>query len=277
MSVAAAATPAELRERLIEKLRSVLASGSDEECSVCLDSVRLPVITHCAHVYCRPCIVQVISTEQEVARCPLCRSEIKSSELVEFPQEEIEEENSTDSEKCRRSSKVQALMGNLLRLRCEDSSIKCLIVSQFTRFLTILESPLREHGFSFVRLDGTMSQKRRTQVIQEFQSSAAHSPVIMLLSLKAGGVGLNLTAASHVFLMDPAWNPATEEQCIDRCHRLGQTRKVVVTKFIVKGSVEESMVKIQRQKQDLVEKAFGSTNTDRKTTRIEDIKALMEL
>ncbi|XP_038585569.1 helicase-like transcription factor isoform X2 [Micropterus salmoides] len=275
--LAAAATPAELRERLIEKLRSVLASGSDEECSVCLDSVRLPVITHCAHVYCRPCIVQVISTEQEVARCPLCRSEIKSSELVEFPQEEIEEENSTDSEKCRTSSKVQALMGNLLRLRCEDSSIKCLIVSQFTRFLTILESPLREHGFSFVRLDGTMSQKRRTQVIQEFQSSAAHSPVIMLLSLKAGGVGLNLTAASHVFLMDPAWNPATEEQCIDRCHRLGQTRKVIVTKFIVKGSVEESMVKIQRQKQDLVEKAFGSTNTDRKTTRIEDIKALMEL
>lgn len=60
----AAATPAELRERLIEKLRLVLASGSDEECSVCLDSVRLPVITRCAHVYCRPCIAQVISTEQ---------------------------------------------------------------------------------------------------------------------------------------------------------------------------------------------------------------------
>ncbi|XP_076604419.1 helicase-like transcription factor isoform X2 [Chaetodon auriga] len=273
----AAATPAELRERLIEKLRLVLASGSDEECSVCLDSVRLPVITHCAHVYCRPCIAQVISNEQEAARCPLCRAEIKTSELVEFPQEEIEEENGTSSEKWRTSSKVQALMGNLLRLRCEDSSVKCLVVSQFTRFLTILETPLREHGFRFVRLDGTMSQKRRTQVIQEFQSSAADSPTIMLLSLKAGGVGLNLTAASHVFLMDPAWNPATEEQCIDRCHRLGQKRKVFVTKFIVKDSVEESMVKIQRQKQDLVEKAFGSTDTNRKTSRIEDIKALMEL
>ncbi|XP_039992700.1 helicase-like transcription factor [Xiphias gladius] len=273
----AAATPAELRERLIEKLRLVLASGSDEECSVCLDSIRLPVITHCAHVYCRPCIAQVISTEQEMVRCPLCRSEIKTSELVEFPQDEMEEEKSTNSEMWRTSSKVQALMGNLLRLRCEDGSIKCLVVSQFTRFLTILETPLREHGFRFVRLDGAMSQKRRTQVIQEFQSSAADSPAIMLLSLKAGGVGLNLTAASHVFLMDPAWNPATEEQCIDRCHRLGQKRKVVVTKFIVKNSVEENMVKIQRQKQDLVEKAFGSTYTDRKTSRIDDIKALMEL
>uniref|UniRef100_A0AAQ6IJL5 Helicase-like transcription factor n=1 Tax=Anabas testudineus TaxID=64144 RepID=A0AAQ6IJL5_ANATE len=273
----AAATPAELRERLIEKLRMVLASGSDEECSVCLESVRLPVITHCAHVYCRPCIAQVISTEKETARCPLCRSEIKTSELVEFPQEEMGEENGTNSEKWRTSSKVQALMANLLRLRSEDNRIKCLVVSQFTRFLTILETPLREHGFSYVRLDGTMSLKKRTQVIQEFQSSADSSPVIMLLSLKAGGVGLNLTAASHVFLMDPAWNPATEEQCIDRCHRLGQKRKVCVTKFIVKDSVEENMVKIQKKKQDLLEKAFGSTNTDRKASRISDIKALMEL
>uniref|UniRef100_A0A7N6FCT2 Helicase-like transcription factor n=1 Tax=Anabas testudineus TaxID=64144 RepID=A0A7N6FCT2_ANATE len=270
-------TPAELRERLIEKLRMVLASGSDEECSVCLESVRLPVITHCAHVYCRPCIAQVISTEKETARCPLCRSEIKTSELVEFPQEEMGEENGTNSEKWRTSSKVQALMANLLRLRSEDNRIKCLVVSQFTRFLTILETPLREHGFSYVRLDGTMSLKKRTQVIQEFQSSADSSPVIMLLSLKAGGVGLNLTAASHVFLMDPAWNPATEEQCIDRCHRLGQKRKVCVTKFIVKDSVEENMVKIQKKKQDLLEKAFGSTNTDRKASRISDIKALMEL
>nr|XP_046268617.1 helicase-like transcription factor isoform X2 [Scatophagus argus] len=273
----AAGTPAELRERLIEKLRWVLASGSDEECSICLDSVHLPVITRCAHVYCRPCIAQVISSEQERARCPLCRSEIKTDELVEFPQEEMEEENGSHSGKWRTSSKVQALMGNLLRLRFEDSSIKCLVVSQFTRFLTILETPLREHGFSFVRFDGTLSQKRRTEVLKEFQSSAADSPAIMLLSLKAGGVGLNLTAASHVFLMDPAWNPATEEQCIDRCHRLGQTRKVVVTKFIVKDSVEERMVKIQKKKQDLVEKAFGSANTDRKTSRIDDIKAMMEL
>ncbi|XP_074547620.1 helicase-like transcription factor isoform X2 [Halichoeres trimaculatus] len=271
------ATPAELRERLIEKLRMVLASGSDEECSVCLDSVRHPVITHCAHVYCRPCIAQVISTTQEGARCPLCRSNIKTSELVEFPQEELEEEKSVNSEKWRTSSKVQALMGNLLRQRCEDSSIKCLVVSQFTRFLTLLETPLREHGFNFVRFDGTLTQKRRTQIIQEFQSSDPGSPSIMLLSLKAGGVGLNLTAASRVFLMDPAWNPATEEQCIDRCHRLGQKKNVIVTKFIVKDSVEEKMVEIQKKKQDLLEKAFGSTNSDRKTARIDEIKALLEL
>lgn len=116
-------------------------------------------------------------------------------------------------------------MRNLLRLRCEDGRIKCVVVSQFTRFLTILETPLRlvgrkfccfqmrharisslftrEHGFSFVRMDGSSNQKRRTEVIRKFQNAAADSPTILLLSLKAGGVGLNLTAASRVFLMDP--------------------------------------------------------------------------
>ncbi|KAK0141626.1 Helicase-like transcription factor [Merluccius polli] len=252
-----ATTPAELRQRLVEKLRAVLASGSDEECSVCLESVRLPVITHCAHVYCRPCIAQVVASEREMARCPLCRSDLTISQLVEVPPEELEgEEDGARCERWRTSSKVEALLGNLLRLRSEDRSIKCLVVSQFTRFLSILETPLREQGFSFVRLDGTLSPEEAGS---------------------AGGVGLNLTAASHVFLMEPAWNPAAEEQCIDRCHRLGQTRKVFVTKFIVKDSVEENMVKIQRRKQDLVEKAFGSKNTDRKTSRIDDIRALMEL
>ncbi|XP_035657108.1 helicase-like transcription factor isoform X2 [Oncorhynchus keta] len=272
-----AVTPAELREGLIMKLRLVLGTGSDEECAVCLDSVRLPVITHCAHVYCRPCIAEVIRSEQEQARCPLCRGQIKASELVEFPLEE-EEEESNLLENWRSSSKVEALMSSLLRLRSEDDSIRSLVVSQFTRFLTILEIPLREEGFKFVRLDGTMSQKRRAQVIQEFQSDAPGSPLIMLLSLKAGGVGINLSAASRVFLMDPAWNPAAEDQCVDRCHRLGQKRDVVITKFIVKGSVEENMVKIQRQKQDLVEKAFGTKNpSERKTSRVDEIRALMEL
>ncbi|XP_077394332.1 helicase-like transcription factor isoform X3 [Festucalex cinctus] len=273
-----ASTPAELRKRLIEKLRVVLASGSDEECSVCLDSVRVPVITHCAHVFCRSCIAQVIGNEQESARCPLCRSVIKINELVEFPPEEMAEENGGRSPgKGRTSSKIQALIGNLQRLQREDSSVKCLVVSQFTRFLTILETPLREHGFRFVRLDGAMSQRKRTQVIQEFQSGTPSSPAIMLLSLKAGEVGVNLTAASHVFLMDPAWNPATEEQCIARCHRLGQKRNVFVTKFIVKNSVEEKMVKIQKQKQNLAEAALGSADADHKTSRIIDIMAIMEL
>ncbi|KAG7457137.1 hypothetical protein MATL_G00243360 [Megalops atlanticus] len=271
-------TPSELRERLIKKITLVLGSGSDEECAVCLESLRQPVITYCAHVYCKACICEVIRSEQQNAKCPLCRAQIKIQELVEYPGEDEDSDSSDTKDKWLSSSKVDALMSNLLRLRQEDKSIKSLVVSQFTKFLSLLEIPLKEHGFSFTRLDGSMSQRSRTKALQAFQDSSQGSPSIMLLSLKAGGVGLNLTAASRVFLMDPAWNPAAEDQCVDRCHRLGQKKDVVITKFIVKNSVEENMVKIQRKKQKLVEKAFGGRNVqERKQARIEEIRALMEL
>uniref|UniRef100_A0A8C1RPY4 Helicase-like transcription factor n=1 Tax=Cyprinus carpio TaxID=7962 RepID=A0A8C1RPY4_CYPCA len=269
-------TPSELRERLINKITLVLNSGSDEECAICLDSLRQPVITYCAHVYCRPCICEVIRSEKQ-ARCPLCRAPIKTKELVEYPGEEMEAGPAT-GENCRSSSKVDALMSNLLKLRSEDPTVKSLVVSQFTRFMDLIEVPLREYGFSFTRLDGSMAQKTRAKAIQDFQDSSPGSPTIMLLSLKAGGVGLNLTAASHVFMMDPAWNPAAEDQCVDRCHRLGQSRDVVITKFIVKDSVEENMVKIQKKKQELVDKAFGVKKPqDLKQARIDEIRALMEI
>ncbi|XP_041125976.1 helicase-like transcription factor [Polyodon spathula] len=271
------ATPSELREMLINKMNLVLGSGSDEECAICLDSLRSPVITYCAHVYCKPCICQVIRAEQN-AKCPLCRAEIKGDQLVEYPEEKNTSESLETKDKWLPSSKVDALMHELLKLREEDSSVKSLVVSQFTKFLSLIEIPLREAGFSFARLDGSMSQKKRASAIQAFQNSEQGTPTIMLLSLKAGGVGLNLTAASRVFLMDPAWNPAAEDQCFDRCHRLGQTRDVIITKFIVKDSVEENMTRIQKKKRDLAKRAFESKNTNAmKQARIDEIRTLMEI
>ncbi|XP_049322793.1 helicase-like transcription factor isoform X2 [Astyanax mexicanus] len=271
-------SPAELRERLISKIRLVLSSGVDEECAVCLDSLRQPVITHCAHVFCKPCICEVIQSKQLAAKCPLCRANIKSTELLEYPGDEEDSRPTDRKDQWRSSSKVEALMTVLLKLRSEDPTIKSLVVSQFTKFLNILEVPLRESKFSFTRLDGTMNQKARARAVSELQDPSPGSPTVMLLSLKAGGVGLNLTGASRVFLMEPAWNPAVEEQCIDRCHRLGQTRDVVVTKFVVKDSVEESMLKIQKRKQELVQKLLGAKSTeDRKQERIQEIRTLMDI
>ncbi|XP_029106153.1 helicase-like transcription factor isoform X2 [Scleropages formosus] len=273
-----ASTPDELRQYLVKKISLVLSSGSDEECAVCLDSLRQPVITYCAHVYCKPCICEVIRSEKENAKCPLCRMQLNIKELVEYPGEQENLDAAQDKDECLSSSKVDALMVHLFQLRSQDPKIKSLVVSQFTSFLSLLEVPLRQHGFDFTRLDGSMNQKSRVKAIQAFQDTAQGSPTIMLLSLKAGGVGLNLTAASRVFLMDPAWNPAAEDQCFDRCHRLGQKVDVVIIKFIVKDSVEENMVEIQQKKQKLVEKAFGMKNAEeRKQSRIEDIRALMEL
>ncbi|KFV76295.1 Helicase-like transcription factor, partial [Struthio camelus australis] len=274
--------PEELREMLVNKMKLVLSSGSDEECAVCLESLTLPVITHCAHVFCKPCIYEVIRSEQPNASCPLCRNELRVEHLVECPLEEgldCSNEKKGDQEWIS-SSKINALMHALIELRRENPTTKCLVVSQFTTFLSLIENPLKKSGFAFTRLDGSMAQKKRIEAIQCFQSSQAGSPTVMLLSLKAGGVGLNLTAASRVFLMDPAWNPAAEDQCFDRCHRLGQKYNVVITKFIVKDSVEENMLKIQNKKRELAVGAFATKKpsaSEIKQTKINEIKALIDL
>ncbi|KAJ8786108.1 hypothetical protein J1605_006542 [Eschrichtius robustus] len=274
-------TPEELRKKLIRKMKLILSSGSDEECAICLDSLTVPVITHCAHVFCKPCICQVIQNEQPHAKCPLCRNDIHGDNLLECPPEEL----ACDTEKkpnmeWTSSSKINALMHALIDLRKKNPNIKSLVVSQFTTFLSLIETPLRASGFVFTRLDGSMAQKKRVESIQCFQNTEAGSPTIMLLSLKAGGVGLNLSAASRVFLMDPAWNPAAEDQCFDRCHRLGQKQEVIITKFIVKDSVEENMLKIQNTKRELAAGAFGTKKTDAsemKQAKINEIRTLIDL
>ncbi|NXK07579.1 HLTF factor, partial [Herpetotheres cachinnans] len=275
-------TPEELHETLVRKMKLVLSSGSDEECAVCLESLTLPVITRCAHVFCKPCIFEVIRSEQPNAKCPLCRNQLLVEHLVECHlEEEIDSSNGEKSDQeWISSSKINALMHALIELRRDNPTAKCLVVSQFTTFLSLIENPLKESGFAFTRLDGSMAQKKRVEAIRCFQSSQAGSPTVMLLSLKAGGVGLNLTAASRVFLMDPAWNPAAEDQCFDRCHRLGQKYNVVITKFIVKDSVEENMLKIQNKKRELAAGAFATKKpsaTEVKQTKINEIKALIDL
>ncbi|XP_054839603.1 helicase-like transcription factor [Eublepharis macularius] len=269
-------TPEELRAKLIEKMKQILSSGSDEDCAICLDSLNTPVITHCAHVYCKPCICEVIQSKKLNAKCPLCRKEVRLEELVECPLEDSNDVEKSDQEWVS-SSKISALMHALLDLRKQNPAIKSIIVSQFTKFLSLIEVPLRKSGFVFTRLDGTMRQKKRVEAIEQFQNTEAGSPTVMLLSLKAGGIGLNLTAASRVFLMDPAWNPAAEDQCFDRCHRLGQKQDVIITKFIVKHSVEENMLKIQDKKRELAAGAFGTKKPSSSEIKINEIKTLMDL
>ncbi|XP_072263993.1 helicase-like transcription factor isoform X2 [Pyxicephalus adspersus] len=277
-SLSGSSTPDELREKLVNKIKLVLISGSDEECSICLDSLNMPVITRCAHVFCKECICQVIYRKQPNAKCPMCRGEVRLEHLLECPEEESD--MSDHEQKWISSSKINALMHALTEQRNKDPRVKSIIVSQFTTFLSLIETALRESGFTFTRLDGSMNQKKRTEAIQSFQRSHNDSPTIMLLSLKAGGVGLNLTAASRVYLMDPAWNPAAEEQCFDRCHRLGQTKEVIITKFVVKNSVEENMLKIHNKKRELAAGAFEGnkqTSSEIKQARINEIRTLVDL
>ncbi|ETE68105.1 Helicase-like transcription factor [Ophiophagus hannah] len=255
-------TSEEFRDILIQKMKLVLSSGSDEECAICLDSLAAPMITHCAHVFCKTCICEVIQREKasyhhqspaqiisEYARCPLCRNKVSSEHLIECHLEETHDEKHT-KQQWASSSKVNALMHALIELRKQNPAIKSLVVSQFTKFLSVIETPLKESGFIFVRFDGSMNQKQRVEAIQQFQNNETGSPTVMLLSLKAGGVGLNLTAASRVFLMDP---------------------------FIVKNSVEENMLKIQNKKRELAAGAFGTKKPSTGETKMNEIRTLMDM
>ncbi|GFR86838.1 helicase-like transcription factor [Elysia marginata] len=286
----------EERQRLIKQLLYVLDSGSDQECAICLDSVKRGVITACAHVYCRPCIEAVIENEQPNPKCPLCRGELKKDQLIEAPEEskkqkegEKDDSQSTAEQEAKTalptpeawqsSAKIDALMKGLTQLREQDPTIKSIVVSQFTSLLDLIEIPLGLQGFHFARLDGSMTAAERIQAVEEFSSDKLGAPTVFLLSLKAGGVGINLTAASRVFLMDPAWNPASEEQCFDRCHRLGQTKEVVITRFVIDDTVEDRMLELQEKKRQLMKGAFGRTQSreERRTNLVNMIRNLIRI
>jgi len=147
---------------------------------------------------------------------------------------------------------------------------KSIVFSQFTSFFDLLEIPLNHKGMKFLRYDGRLSQKQKEKVLKEFSES--QDKLVLLMSLKAGGVGLNLTAASNVFLMDPWWNPAVEEQAIMRIHRIGQKRAVQVRRFIVKDTVEERMQQVQVRKQRMISGAL--TDEEVRGARIEHLKML---
>ena len=165
------------------------------------------------------------------------------------------------------SAKVERLLYALEGAASEGH--KALVFSQWTSLLDLIEPHLRAEGIDFVRLDG--STRDRAGVVSAFQ--AAGGPPVMLLSLKAGGTGLNLTAADHVFLMDPWWNPAVEEQAADRTHRIGQDRPVLVYRLVAKDTVEERILALQEQKRALANLALGEAA--RGLTR-EDLLALLD-
>ncbi|WP_026840365.1 DEAD/DEAH box helicase [Citrifermentans bremense] len=143
-----------------------------------------------------------------------------------------------------RSPKIDFLVDQLMELFAEGHSV--LVFSQFTSFLDIVEQGLSQHGIGFSRLDGSTPVSRRKEMVQRFQESA--EPGVFLLSLKAGGRGLNLTRASYVFHLDPWWNPAVESQASDRAHRIGQQRQVTITRLLMRHSIEEKMMELKKRK-----------------------------
>ena len=149
---------------------------------------------------------------------------------------------------------------------------KILIFSQFVKHLAILKEYLLREHLEYAYLDG--STKERQGQVELFQNN--DDVRIFLISLKAGGVGLNLTAADYVFLLDPWWNPAVEAQAIDRAYRIGQKNKVFTYKFITKNTVEEKILNLQKNKQKLASDLITTEESFVKNLSKEDIQSIFE-
>jgi superfamily II DNA or RNA helicase len=167
------------------------------------------------------------------------------------------------------SSKVERLLEALEEAAADGH--KALVFSQWTSLLDRIEPHLVTAGIPFTRLDG--STRDRGGVVTRFQSE--EGPPVMLVSLKAGGTGLNLTAADHVFLVDPWWNPAIEDQAADRAHRIGQTRPVMVYRMVAKDTVEEKILSLKARKRALADAALGGTDQAHAITR-DELLALLD-
>lgn len=259
--------------KLLKKLVLLLQDSEDIDCPICLSPPSKIIITCCAHVFCQNCIIRTLKSSKSL--CPLCRHQLSESDLFAPPPEYTPE---VDKSSCQASSKVAALLELLKASRNENPSIKSVVFSQFRKLLLLIEEPLKEAGFKTLRLDGVMSAKRRANVIQEFEVPGPDGPTVLLASLKASGTGINLTVASRVYLMEPWWNPAVEEQAMDRVHRIGQKEEVKIVKMTAKDSIDERISLLQEKKQKLAKEAFGKKGKDEKRDiNLADLRTLMSL
>ena len=166
-----------------------------------------------------------------------------------------------------RSSKVDAFLEQLDEVVREGH--RALVFSQFTGFLRIVRDRLDAEGIGYCYLDG--STRRRAEQIDAFK--AGEAPVF-LISLKAGGFGLNLTEADYVFVLDPWWNPAVEAQAVDRTHRIGQDKTVMVYRLVAVGTIEEKVMELKARKQSLFARVMDDEALMSAPLSVEDIKSL---
>ena len=149
---------------------------------------------------------------------------------------------------------------------------KALIFSQFLGMLALIRAKLEELGVKYEYFDGSTSAPDRQKAIESFQNDEEKR--VFLISLKAGGVGLNLTAADYVYIVDPWWNPAVEQQAIDRTHRIGQTKNIFAYRMICKDTIEDKILKLQEKKRALAKDIISDDSSFVKTLTREDVEYL---
>lgn len=271
-------------ERTISK-DNTKADAEDDEGLRCF-------ILPCFDLLCADCFGSVRTSfdstaDKEAVTCPFCSAQIAAQyvgfsgstaqEIVTAPDDTTTEEE--DGEPVQVYSgphtKTIALLQDIAKMT-EDSlaleaagepPLKCVVFSEFTSHLDLIGRALNDNGYTFVRIDGTMSLNNRKKALDALSSD--DTVKILLASIKAAGQGLNLTAASRAFIMEPMWNPAAEAQAVDRIYRIGQKRPVLVKRYQMEESIEGKIVELQKRKQQL---ADVSINQDYKQLSKQEVR-----
>ncbi|XP_066349545.1 helicase-like transcription factor CHR28 isoform X2 [Miscanthus floridulus] len=293
--------PKETVTNLLEKLERGPAI-----CSICNDPPEDAVVTTCGHVFCYQCVHESLTSDGHVCPYALCRKKLSFRsvftpavlKLCTSPKLEFDEKPSCSTavdkpssicESSYISSKIRAaveILNSIIKtpaLTVGDTTesipsmalpVKAIVFSQWTGMLDLLQLSLNRNDIQFRRLDGSMCLNLREQQVNEFKTDPKVR--VMLMSLKAGNLGLNMVAACHVIMLDPWWNPYAEDQAVDRAHRIGQTRPVTVSRFTVKDTVEDRILALQEKKRKMVESAFGEDGSRGTATKltVEDLRYL---
>lgn len=246
-------------------------------CCICDEPAEEAIRSRCKHDFCRSCAKSYLSS-QDQPDCPQCHIPLS----IDLEQPEIEQDeafvkkssiiNRIKMENWTSSSKIELLVHELHKLRSDKASHKSIIFSQFTTMLQLIEWRLRRAGITTVMLDGSMTPAQRAASIDHFMKNTEVE--CFLVSLKAGGVALNLTEASRVFIVDPWWNPAAEWQSADRCHRIGQTRPCTITRLCIEDSVESRMVLLQQKKASMIHSTINNDDAAMESLTPEDLQFL---
>lgn len=254
----------------------------------------------CYQMVCKECMKELnLLPEQEVLapnsrfRCPFCEQYILTAffELTQTGIEAAEDARIQARENPKHAkimgryggphTKTRALLGSLQQSKKEsedhpnDKPIKSVVFSGWTTHLDLIQIALEDHNIKYARLDGKMTRAKRSAALDAFRDDP--SVTVIIISITAGGLGLNLTAASRVYVMEPQFNPASEAQAIDRVHRLGQTREVHTTRFIMQDSFEEKMLALQRKKENLADLSMGRGKLDRAEAARQKMEELRSL
>ncbi|XP_017285609.1 transcription termination factor 2 isoform X2 [Kryptolebias marmoratus] len=176
-------------------------------------------------------------------------------------------------EESSKSTKISAITSELMVIREKNDNQKSVIVSQWTSMLNIVAVHLRQMGVRYGVIDGTVNPKRRMDLVEEFNTNPK-GPQVMLVSLCAGGVGLNLIGGNHLFLIDMHWNPALEDQACDRIYRVGQRRDVTIHRFVCEGTVEEKISTLQIKKKELAQNVLSGTGSTVSKLSLADLKII---